>query len=52
MVATACSSQNEGQQVAAVVFSGDLTECACLGVDHSTNHLIPINMRNRSRDTL
>lgn len=37
---------------AAVVFSADLTGCARLGVAPSTNHLMPINMKNRSRDTV
>lgn len=39
-------------RVAAVVSSADLSGCACLGVDHSTNHLMPINVKNRSWDTL
>lgn len=41
-----------GSRVAAVVSLADLTGCACLGVDHSPNHLMPLNMKNRSRDTL
>lgn len=41
-----------GSRVVAVVFSADLTGCACLGVERSTNHLMPINMKNRSRNTL
>lgn len=52
MVAKPAALGTRGSRVPAVVFSADLTGCACLGVDPSANHLMPINMKNRSRDTL
>lgn len=51
-VLSGAAPRMRSSRVAAVVFSADLTGCACLGVDCSTNHLMPINIKNRSRDTV